>query len=141
MGEGVEVVVCKSMTKPSATIFYIMIKSTLKKYFHLININLKLSLNWVLFSFCCIYLTIRQRYRGEFTFTQMHAFPITLFSSLLSPWKIIIKLNDLRERGYREHQVYLFQNHFAPQRKLFWNEFQNCVNKNKKIYKWIYYFL
>ena len=32
-GEGVKVVVCKSVTKSSAKIFYIVIKTTFKKYF------------------------------------------------------------------------------------------------------------
>ena len=40
---------------------YIVIKTTFKKYFYNININLKISLtsaslNWILLSFCCIYL-------------------------------------------------------------------------------------
>ena len=33
-GGGVEVVVRKSVTKPSATIFYMVIKTTFKKYFY-----------------------------------------------------------------------------------------------------------
>ena len=36
-GGGVEVVVRKSVTKPSATIFYMVIKATFKKYFYNIH--------------------------------------------------------------------------------------------------------
>ena len=53
-----------------------------------------------MFSLCCIYIDIRQWcYRGEFTW--MHPFLITLFSSFLSSWKIIVKIKSLRQRLQR----------------------------------------